>query len=352
MHRIILRVVCTIAGVAGFGCASSTQPAVSAAVRELHGVDCPDDRVVVLETRDAGDDTTYVVDACGKKLEVTRGYALPARQSELSEYSAESGFDLPQGMHGAVPSKVTAVVRAKVQRWCLERAPEANADAIYYHSDSPDECRARLAKSLAPLGTQAGENGEPDIYWFALGKHIFTVQESFSSDGADQKRVAAKTTDSSKKDERLWYARVELGGGYLTTSRPLSDGGSFHFRPQFGVKVSNSLAFGLATANHIAFSDDLPGVYEAGLATSYYPIPNSGFRLEGALSASWIRFADRDYSGPGPLYSVSIGYDDGARSKKASGGQSGFALTARGFYATLPTVDATSVALYLGWFAW
>ena len=335
-------------GVAGLGCASSTQPAVSAAVRELHGVDCPDDRVRVLETRGQGNDTLYVVDACGKELELIKGYAIPERKSELAENSSETGFELPPGMHGSVPGDVTAVVRNKVQHWCRAGA----GDAIAFYRDSPAECRAYLAKILAPIGTQPGENGEPDIYWFALGKFVFTVQQSFSSAGAPEKQVAAKTTPTFKRDERIWYARIELGLGYLTTSRPSSDGGSFHFRPQFGVKVNNDLAFGLASANHIAFSDDIPALYEIGLATSYYPIPNAGLRLEAAVSASWLRFADTRYSDAGPLYSAAIGYDDGARSKNATGHWSGFGLTLRGFYATLPSDNATSAAFYLSWYSW
>ena len=320
-------------GAAALGCASSTQPAVSAAVRELYGVDCPDDRVQVLETHDTEGDTLYVVDACGKKLEVIKGYAIPERKSDLAEYSAESGFELPPGMKGSVPGDVIAVVRNKVQHWCRAAA----GDAIAFYRDSPAECRAHLAKLVAPIGTQPGENGEPDIYWFALGKYVFTVQESFSSAGAPEKQVAAKTTPTFKRDERIWYARVELGIGYLTTSRVSTEGGSFHFRPQFGLKVNNDLAFGLATANHIGFSNDIPILYELGLATSYYPIPNAGLRLEAAVSASWLRFADNsDYSDAGPLYSAAIGYDDGARSKNATGRWSGAGLTVRGFYATSP----------------
>lgn len=344
-------VVCIVWGGTALGCAS-TPPAVSVAVRELHGVDCPDDRVRVLETRYAEDDTIYIVDACGEKLELTKGYALPERKSELSEYSAESGFDFPQGMRKSVPAEVIAIVRKKVQRWCRAGTPD-NPDAIAYTSDSPDECRARLEKNTVPVGTQPGARGEPDIYWFALGEHVFVVQQSFSSSGAQRKQVAAKTTTTPKRDERIWYARIELGGGYLNTSRATTEGGSFHFRPQFGPKVSNDLAFGLATAYHIAFSNEIPALYEAGLATSYYPVPNSGFRLEAAVSASWLRFADTDYSDAGPLFSAAIGYDDGARIKNTTGRWSGGGLVLRGFYATFPYgKDATSVSLYLSWYSW
>ena len=353
VDRRIVGAVCVMWGGVAFGCASSTQPAVSAAVRELHGVDCPDDGVRVLETRDTEDDTIYVVDACGKKLELTKGYSIPERKRELSQYSAESGFEFPPDMQRSVPAGVTAVVRKKVQRWCRAGAPDGNPDAIAYYSDSPAECRARLEKNVAPIGTQRGEKGEPDIYWFALGEHVFTVQQSFSSLGAPEKQVAAKTTPTFKRDERIWYARIELGIGYLTTSRVSTEGGSFHFRPQFGLKVNNDLAFGLATANHIGFSNDIPVLYELGLATSYYPIPNAGLRLEAAVSASWLKFADsNNYSDAGPLYSAAIGYDDGARSKNATGHWSGAGLTLRGFYATLPSDDATSVALYLSWYSW
>jgi hypothetical protein len=344
-------IVGILLGGAALGCASSTQPAVSAAARELHGVDCPDERIEVLETRDEEDDTLYVVDACGRKLELTKGYAIPERNSDLSEYSAESGFEFPQRIERTVPEGVTAVVRKKAQHWCRAVTPE-NPDAIAFHGDSPDDCRDRLAKNVIPIGTERGENGEADIYWFAIGKYFFTVRESFSSSAAPQKQVAAKTTPTFKRNERTWYARLELGGGYLTTSRVMSDGGSFDIRPQFGPKISNDLAFGLATAYHIAFSNDLPVVYEAGLATSYYPIPNSGLRLEAALSASWLRFADTDYSKGGPLFSAAIGYDDGARSKNTAGRWGGGGLTLRGFHASLPHDEATSVALYLSWYSW
>ncbi|HEX6273080.1 MAG TPA: hypothetical protein VFZ53_08575 [Polyangiaceae bacterium] len=335
---------------AALGCASSTQPAVSAAARELHGVDCPDDRVEVLETRDTDDDTLYVVDACGKKLELTKGYALPQRKSDLGEYSAESGFELPEGMRSSVPGGVTAIVRKKIQRWCR---PASDPNAIAYSAGSLDECRAQLEKNVLPVGTQPGENGEPDIYWFALGKHVFTVREAFSSAGAPARQVAARTTPHSNWDERIWYARIELGTGYLNTSRVSTEGGSFHFRPQFGLKVNNDLAFGVATANHVGFANEIPLLYEIGLATSYYPIPEAGLRLEGAVSASFLKFADREYGDAGPLFSAAIGYDDGARKKNNTGKWSGAGLSVRGFYATFPgDDDATSVALYLSWYSW
>jgi hypothetical protein len=343
--------VCITLG-ASFGCASANQPAVSAAARELSGVDCPDEQIEVLETRDSGADTLYVVDACGQKLELKKGYAIPERKSGLSEYSSESGFELPQGMQSWVPAPITDIVRKKVQGWCRDGRPDGNPDAIAFYGDSPAECRARLSNALKAIGTEPGKNGEPDIYWFSLGKYVFTAQESFSSSGAPAKQVAARTRPSSQRNEQIWYARIELGVGYLTTSRVMSDGGSFHFRPQFGLKVNNDLAFGLATANHIAFSDDIPILYEIGLATSYYPVPDSGFRLEGAASASWLRFADTDYGDAGALFSAAIGYDGGARSKNATGQWSGFGVALRGFYATYPRDDAMSVAAYFGWYSW
>jgi hypothetical protein len=336
----------------GLGCASSTQPAVSAAVRELHDVDCPDDRVHVLETRDAGGDTIYVVDACGKKLEITKGYAVPERNSQLSEYSAESGFEFPERMQRTVPADVTEIVRTKVQRWCRPSSAEGNPGEIVFYADSLDECRARLRGALTPFGTEPGNHGEPDVYWFGIGKYVFTVHQSFSSKSAPAKQVAAKTTPTSKRDARVWYARVELGGGYLDTSRPSTAGGSFHIRPQFGVKVIPNLAFGLATANHIAFSDDIPILYEAGLVTTYYPFPKEGLRLEATVSGSWLRFADTDYAEGGPLFSAAIGFDDFARRKKAGDTMSDACVSIRGFYATAPDDDAVSVAFYLGWFWW
>ena len=352
MGRGIARVVCVKAFGVGLGCASSTQPAVSAAVRELHGVDCPDDRVQVLETRATEGDTIYVVDACGKKVELTKGYALPERKSQLSEYSAESGFELPEGMRREVPEEVTTVVRTKVQRWCRADAPDGSPEIIAFYADTPDECRARLANNVTPLGTEPGKHGEPDMYWFALGKYVFTVHQSFSSAGAPEKQVAAKTTPTSKRDARAWYSRVELGGGYLNTSRALTAGGSFHFRPQFGLKATHNLAFGLATAYHVGFSDDLPILYEAGLATTYYPFPSIGLRLEATVSASWLRFADEDYSDVGPMFSAGIGWDDFGSRRRPLDRQNDAEVTLRGFYATFPNDDAVSVAVFLGWYWW
>src|SRR6186713_712062 len=72
-------------------CASTPpRPALSAPVRELKGVSCPEDRIVVLDTRTVEDDTVYVLDACGTKVEVGRGLAVPMRQSEVSIISAEN----------------------------------------------------------------------------------------------------------------------------------------------------------------------------------------------------------------------------------------------------------------------
>lgn len=358
MRRIVERgvvgVVCVMAAVgAGLGCATSTQPAVSAAARELYDVDCPDERVKVLETRASEGDTIYVVDACGTKLELTKGYALPERKSQLSEYSAESGFDFPEGMQRSVPVEVTAVVRTKVQRWCRAGAPEGSAEIIAFYADSLDECRARLAKAVTPLGSVPGKHGEPDMYWFSFGKYVFTVQQSFSSAGAPEKQVAAKTPPASEPEATMWYARIELGGGYFDTSRPSTAGGSFHMRPQFGVKVIPNLALGLATANHIGFSNEIPGLYEAGLAINYYPFPKEGFRLEASVSGAWLRFADRDYSGAGHLFSAAIGFDDFTGRKKASDRASGLCVSLRGFYGTVPyDTDVVSGALYLGWNWW
>lgn len=353
VDRGAVGVVCALVFGSGLGCASSTQPAVSAAARELHGIDCPDDGVKVLETRATEGDTTYVVDACGKELELTKGYAIPERKSQLSEYSAESGFEFPPGMQRTVPADVTAVVRSKVQRWCRAGAADENADAIVFYADSLDECRARLSENVTPFGTEPGKHGEPDLYWFGLGKYVFTVHQSFSSAGAPAKQVAAKTPPTAQRDARVWYARIELGGGYFDTSRPTTAGGSFHMRPQFGVKVIPNLAFGLATANHIGFSDDIPGLYEAGLVTTYYPFPKEGFRLEATVAASWLRFADRDYSDAGPLFSAAIGFDDFTRRKRADDSASSACLSLRAFYGTVPNdIDVVSGAFYLGWFWW
>jgi hypothetical protein len=77
VDRGIVGVACVTLGGAAFGCASSTQSAVSTAIRDLNGIECPDENVRILETRDADDDTVYVVDACGKRVEIVKGLALP-----------------------------------------------------------------------------------------------------------------------------------------------------------------------------------------------------------------------------------------------------------------------------------
>lgn len=337
---------------AAFACASSTQPAVSHAVRELRGIDCPDDRVRVLETRDLDDDTLYVVDACGKKLELTEGYAIPERKSDVTEYSAESGLELPPGIRSSVPGDVTDIVRKKVQRWCRTVGRDADPDAIAFTADSLEQCRARLANGLTPLGTQPGEHGEPDIYWFAIGRYVFTARQSFSSAGAPEKHVVANTRPNPKYEPRIWYARLELGIGYLTTSRISTEGGSMHVRPQLGLKLNDYVAFGLVTAYHLGFADDFPLLYEIGVPVSYYPFAETGLRLEASVSAAWLRFAETEFTKGGPLYSVAISYDEGARRKNTTGSWSGVGLTVRGFYASLPGPDVASAALYLSWWSW
>jgi len=352
MNRRIVVVACIVSAAGAVGCASSTQPAVSGAVRELHGVDCPDDGVQVLDTRDAGEDTIYVVDACGKKLEITQGFAIPERKSQLSEFSAESPLELPKDFKRVVPGGVTDAVRHKVPHWC--RAPSReNPDAIAFSGQTLAECRARLLESLNPIGTEPGPYGEADIYWFMLGKYVFTVRQSFSTAGAPDRQVATKTTPSFKRKEQIWYARAMVGPGYLVTTGAGSSyaGGSFGLHGEVGLKVTSDLAFGFLWSGHRGLTSDSnqPYILENALAADYFPVSENGFHLGANAGIGLVAYGFDGYSSVGAVVGGTLGYDFGSRSKERKGNWSGFSMALHGFYLF---DDAGGGKLYLGWYAW
>src|SRR5688572_26351492 len=77
-------------------CASGgSRPVLSGAVRDVAGVSCEEERIQVVDTRERDSDTVYLLDACGKRVEIAQGLAVPARKSEVTTISAENPFERP-----------------------------------------------------------------------------------------------------------------------------------------------------------------------------------------------------------------------------------------------------------------
>ena len=87
--------------------------------------------------------------------------------------------ELPPGMLGSVPRDGPSG-SLPVQHWC-----RAGSEATRLPSTATRPPNAELTSRLSgPFAPSPARTGEPDIYWFALGKFVFTVDESFSTDGA------------------------------------------------------------------------------------------------------------------------------------------------------------------------
>lgn len=65
-HSVLRELSGAAAAVISIAC-SPSRPMLSSAVHDVKGVDCPEERIQVLDTRSQDGDTVYVLDACGKQ---------------------------------------------------------------------------------------------------------------------------------------------------------------------------------------------------------------------------------------------------------------------------------------------
>src|SRR5262249_35812342 len=154
------------------------------------------------------------------------------KDRELLTNSTETPLELPKTLESGVPRGIASTVRMQIEGWCRLRAqPPASSDSIAFYSETEAEragCRERVGKLLRPIGVEPGAYGEADIYWFELGQYVFTVRESLHLVDKPSKSVAMTTSPNLRRKEKFWYARGELGGGYLTASGSRSyDGPTF-----------------------------------------------------------------------------------------------------------------------------
>jgi hypothetical protein len=340
-------------------CRGSPPPALSGVARDLAGVECPEENIVVLETLTDGDDTVFVVDACGKRLRIVQSLAVPTKNTELLANSAETPLELPNTLGGTVPGGIVRIVRAKVEGWCHLRArPPEGSQTIAFFSETPAEqaeCRERVAAMLRPMGVEPGAYGEADVYWFELGQYVFVVRESLHLADKPDKSVAMTTSPNLKRKERWWYGRLELGGGYLTASGGRDfDGATLSVRPELGAKLTSDLALGLAVTNHrgltIDSQGDYPNLFELGLVGVYYPIQHAGLHLDVLVSAVSLGDNFGDDSEGGTLVGGAVGFDLGSRSKgQDATSWTGATFTLRGFYTTH---EAAGFEFHGGLYAW
>jgi hypothetical protein len=343
--------------------------------------------VRVLRERAAGDDTVYVVDACGSTVEIERGYPLPTRRSQVIEVSAETPLDLPARVKRGVPQSITQIVRRKIQRWCKLGAPsevsqgEASSDEIAFYSATPAEqaaCQERLAQSLTPIGTEPDPERNTDIYWYALGQYVFTTSESLYEPPAEHRSVAQSARSNpapaepislpsgasspartNEKAPSRFYARIDLGFGYLRNRTPEKtyDGISWNTHTEGGFKLGSQVGLMLVVATQFGFGarylEQQPKLFEMGLGTIFYPDPNAGFNLaiHGGVATRSYGF-DRAFDF-GPTVGASLGADFGARGKSSNADKwTGGTLQLRSSFAWIDGSTVGMLGLHAGIFYW
>ena len=137
------------------------------AVEQIHGVTCSESEIAIDEQRQFGAARVYVLDACGRKLEIEEGLALPASYSELDVLSAEEMTQLA-GNLAKSHFVVTPSIEMQVAAWCEEEGARRDGETIA-------QCRLRLPRALQPIGVEEREDGSVDI-WFKLGDRAFVGQ--------------------------------------------------------------------------------------------------------------------------------------------------------------------------------
>jgi hypothetical protein len=350
-------------------CASGgSRPVLSGAVRDVAGVSCEEERIQVVDTREREGDTVYVLDACGKRVEIAQGLAVPARKSEVTTISAENPFERPPNVTREMPREKTNAVREKVQGWCMRKGegpvdPEAFA---FYHSTDAElaECRERLAKLLEPIGTDRDEETGQETYWFMVGQYLFTATEVLydPSDARATRRSRVEEgpeeahARQARKDRsgRFWFGRIELGSGFV--AHRTFTGGSIDIRTELGVKVAPDVGFGLVAGPHWAIFGDgerKSRISEIGVVLPFYPIAGEGLRIDASGGLALLSYDFLGADETGPLIGAGIGYDFGARARKVKDdGWSGFGLTLRGFYASPGGYATVAGILEGGGYAW
>jgi hypothetical protein len=351
------------------GCASTgPRPEFSRPVRDIKGVDCPEERIEVVETSERGSDIVYRLDACGTNVEIARGLAVPSKKSEIN---AENPTDPPPDMQPSVPGSATFVVREKVQAWCVRTSePKVDPEAISFPVETDAklaECRTRLADQLQPIGTHRDKESGLETYWFALGEYRFTVYEAVY-EPSDTRAIRRRPLDENPADvearqarrERIgrpWFGRFEFGGGYA--HHQSQSGGSVDVRSELGAKITPDLGLGLFGGLHWAFArrlDDTTRTWDLGFVLPYYPVSGSGLRVDVSGGVAFLNHhpedAESGFSDAGPVAGAGIGYDIGARKQRTPGNDwTGFALTLRGFY-TFSEHPLSAVILDAGLYAW
>ena len=355
-------------------CASTPpRPALSGPVHDLNGVNCPEERIRVLDTRTVEDDTVYVLDACGKRVEVGRGLAVPMRQSEVSVISAENELTRPSGMEPQVAPGVVAMVKRKVQRWCvLESASAPDASAMQYRkktNEELEECQKHLANLLRPFGTERDPETGEESYTFTVGQFLFTVKEALydarGTSGAGGKRVAVPT-EALPEDERphkaankrIWFGHVELGLGMISNAASSGDYASvsWHTHTAIGLKATPDLGFGFVVGTSMGIAEQQgamrPHVFEIGAGIVYDPT-DEGFHLDANASVGALSYGFEQNYESGPLFGAGIGYHGGERRKKQDvSAWSGFGVDLRGMYTFTDRHETFAISLAGGMHAW
>jgi hypothetical protein len=355
---------------------------VRSALGDYAGHKCPEEDVQIRETRRVGDDTVYLADACGSVVEVEHGFSLPHRRSELTELGPESPLELPPRVKRVVPREVTEIMRHKVQRWCLLGTPEGQDPELvaFYSATSAQqaECRARLAQSLAPLGTELDLQTNSNIYWFALGHYVFTTTEALyepppehrSAEAAPSptespnsnapvpvRRGAPGEARAAKQDLSHGYARVELGLGYLNNATPgrIYDGVSWDTRAEGGLKLSRGIGLGAALTTRIGlgarYREDQPYLLDTALSSTFYPGADAPFNFGAQFGVTALTY---DYTKDleiGPSFGANLGFDFGERGKSRTA-WTGAGLHLRGHFALIDGHWVRGGALYLGTYHW
>lgn len=360
--RTALRCVLVVAVLLAACAVPPRRPLFSGAVQNLEGVSCPEDRIRVVEWDRRDGETTYLLDACGTKLEVVNALVLPTRRSEITEISSENPVDDWSGPATAVPEDRVAIVRQKVQGWCLPEETIVDPEAIQFITNNPTACREQLLDTLVAVRSERDEKTGELRYWFRMGKYLFAARENLYA--PHSKKVASaryapaagsESNASGKREVRPWTGRVQLGPGYLWT--PESDGFALTLYGEIGPKLGRDVALVFVFASHHGYNspypDRNPSVLQIGATAVYYPIAGDGMRIEAGAAGAGLAYGFGNYEEAGGLVTAGIGNDfGGPRLKTLSGGSwTGFSLTLRGMYFAGDDA-AFGGGVYFGFYAW
>ncbi len=346
------------------------------------GSKCPEEDVQIRETRQLGDDTLYLADACGSLIEVEHGYSLPRRRSEVTELGPENPLELPPRVKRVVPRAVTEIMRRKVQRWCVLGSPEGrDPELVAFYSATPAEqagCRARLAQSLTPLGTERDLDTNSDIYWFALGQYVFTTTEALYEPPLEHRSASVAPTPTqspepsapvalrrgapgkARADKNALspaYARIELGIGYLDNPTPekIYDGVSWDTRAEGGIKLSRGVGLGATITTHLGlgarYREVQPYLLDTALSSTFYPGSDDPFNFGAQFGVTALTYDYTKGLEIGPSFGAGLGLDFGERGKSRTA-WTGAGLHLRAHFALIDGHWVKGGALYVGTYHW